>query len=352
MEQPPRSGQSPAAGGQPYPPPPAYGPPPGYGPPPPGYGPPPPYEPTGYPPPSGPPYGAYTAPGADIPAGDPRHGNQAGRPGRSGLYRWLTTGGLAGFGLWKYFALLKAVPFLYTGISLVISLSLYAWALSSWGTAIALVVMLFIHEMGHVVEIRRQGMRASAPVFIPFMGAAIFQRQMAPDAMKQAQIGIAGPIAGTLGATLAFVGFGLTHNPLFLIAAFWGFFLNIFNLIPAGMLDGGWILAPVSRWFQVAGLTFLGLLVAGPFILNVAGGLLGIVAWQEVGAIINPIVLVVVLFGLPATLHRFRNADTPYYSSVPVGARWAMGGAWLGLVVYLAIALVQTQSLLTGYVRL
>jgi len=70
--------------------------------------------------------------------------------------------------------------------------------------------MILIHEFGHVIEINRQGMKATAPVFNPFVGAAIFQRDHPQSALHQAQIGIAGPLAGTLGATAAFVLYGAT----------------------------------------------------------------------------------------------------------------------------------------------
>ncbi len=274
--------------------------------------------------------------GADIPAQDPVHQNPSARPRRTGALGWLGTAGLAGFGLWKYALLFLKFKFVLTGVTLLISYAAYAWALGPIA-ALGIVLMIFIHEMGHVIEINRQGMTATAPVFIPFMGAAIFQRQMAPDALRQAQIGIAGPIAGTIGATAAFVLYGTTHNPSFLVWAWFGFLINLFNLIPAGMLDGGWILAPVSKWFQVLGLGLIALLFIGPLFLGS-------------GPIVSPIILLVVLLGLPATIARFRNAGSPYFTSVPPMARLAMGAAWLGLVCYLTVAMIQTQSLLAPFI--
>jgi Zn-dependent protease len=191
--------------------------------------------------------------------------------------------------------------------------------------------MILVHEMGHVVEIRRQGMQASAPLFIPFFGAAIFQRQHPTDAMKQAQIGIAGPVAGTVAATAAFVMYGTTHSPILLLWAYVGFLINLFNLIPIGMLDGGWILAVVSKWFQIVGIVAL------------------------VGAVMvigfSPIVLIIAVMAIPAVLERFRNDRLPYYQSVPISARLAMGGAWLFLTGYLAFAFHQTHDILATIVR-
>jgi Zn-dependent protease len=184
--------------------------------------------------------------------------------------------------------------------------------------------------MGHVVEIRRQGMEASAPLFIPFFGAAIFQRSHPTDALKQAQIGIAGPLAGTAGATVAFVLYTYTQFWPLLLAAYIGFWVNLFNLIPVGMLDGGWILAVVSKWFQVFGLAVL---------------LLAIIFLH-----VNPVILIFILLGMPALFDRFRNDHLDYYQSVPVPARLAMGAAWLALVGFLAFASLETHQLLATLV--
>jgi Peptidase family M50. len=228
-------------------------------------------------------------------------------------------------------ALLFKIPAAATLISLVISFGGYAVFYGPW-FAVALLTMLFVHEMGHVVEIRRQGMHATAPIFIPFLGAAIFQRSHPTDALKQAQIGIAGPIAGTIGATAAFALYGSTHNEIFLLAAWLGFFLNLLNLIPVWQLDGAWILAPVSPWLQVAGFAMI---AAGVLVLHAASVLLIIVA----------------VLGIPTLIQRFRDANNPYYTSVPARARWALGAAWLTLVIYLGVALLQATNLFATFAR-
>ncbi len=192
--------------------------------------------------------------------------------------------------------------------------------------------MIFIHEMGHVVEIRRQKMPATAPIFIPFLGAAIFQRAHPTSAIKQAQIGIAGPIAGTLGAIAAVAIFAATNNPLYLVMAYFGFLINLFNLIPFGMLDGGWILAPVSKWIQVAGLALL----IGLFFARA----------------VNPLVAIVVLFGMPMVYRRFKDkAYDAYLTSGPSSERLALGLGWLALVVILGFGMYQTESVFATLVR-
>src|SRR5438309_2668976 len=192
-----------------------------------------------------PPPPAYQAT-SDIPPQSPYHYSPAPQQGNRGRLGWLVSAALAVWAVAKYgLLLLVKLPAGGTIISLIVSFGGYALVFGPW-FAVALVVMILVHEMGHVVEIRRQGMQATAPIFIPFLGAAIFQRTHPTDAVKQAQIGIAGPIAGTLGATVAALLYGSTHNEVFLMAAWLGFFLNLFNLIPLWQLDGAWILGPGS----------------------------------------------------------------------------------------------------------
>jgi Zn-dependent protease len=228
-------------------------------------------------------------------------------------------------------ALLFKIPAAATLISALISFGGYA-LLRGPQFAAALITMLFIHEMGHVVEIRRQGMQATAPIFIPFLGAAIFQRSHPTTALKQAQIGIAGPIAGTIGATVAFALYVATQNDVFLLAAWLGFFLNLLNMIPIWQLDGAWVLAPVSPWFTVA--AFVAIAAAAIFL-----------------HFVSILLIIVAVLGIPTLLQRFRDSNNPYYTSVPVQARWALGLAWLALVVYLGAFFVQTNNLLAMVAR-
>jgi Zn-dependent protease len=294
--------------------------------PPPNYQPPPGYRPPHYEPP---PY----APGADIPPESPYHRSGVpGRRNRSGLMGWLTSAGVAVFGVLKYGLILLKIPAFATFATLLVSFGAYAVFYGPW-FALGLVVMILLHEMGHVIEIRRQGMKATAPLFIPFMGAAIFQRSHPRDALKQAEIGIAGPIAGTIAATAAFVLYGSTQQPLFLLWAYLGFWINLFNMLPIGFLDGGWIMAAVSKWFQVVGMGLLALAVV------------------FFHFVVSPFLIVIVLLMIPTVIARFRYDGLPYYQSVPVPARLAMGVAWLGLSGYLAFASLQANNLLQHFVR-
>jgi len=244
-----------------------------------------------------------------------------------GVLGWLAAFGLFIVGYAKYaFLLIKGVPVLLTLSTLFISFGAYAlWQGPAF--ALALVGMILIHELGHVVEIQRQGLKATAPIFIPFLGAAIFQQNHPQNALRQAQIGIAGPLAGTIGATVAWILYGYTGWSVLALAATLGFFLNLFNLIPVGMLDGGWITAPISKWFQVFGLAVM---VASVFLLG-----------------FSPILFLIVLLSLPTIFARFRNADSSYFQGLSAAGRWGMALAWLALVIYLGFALVTSQEQLT-----
>jgi Zn-dependent protease len=271
--------------------------------------------------------------GSDIPPESPYHSSPAPQQTNRGLFGGIISVALAVWAVVKYgLIFFVKIPAFGTLISLVVSFGGYALFYGPW-FAVALVTMILVHEMGHVVEIRRQGMPASAPIFIPFLGAAIFQRSHPTDALKQAQIGIAGPIAGTFGATVAFLLYGSTHSEIFLLAAWIGFYINLFNMVPIWMLDGAWILGPVSPWFQVGALAVIG---AGALFLHL---------------FISPLLIIIALLGIPSLLARFRNAHDPYYASVPDRGRWAMGLAWVGLVLYLGVMSLQANSLLATFAR-
>jgi Zn-dependent protease len=254
------------------------------------------------------------------------------RAARNGLAGWLTSLALGLFAVLKYGGLLLfKIPALTTLITLLISFGTYTLFAGPVAAA-GIVVMIFLHEMGHVIEIRRQGMQATAPVFIPFMGAAIFQRSHPQDALRQAQIGIAGPVAGTVASIAALVLYSSTGFKFLLAWAAWGFFVNLFNMIPFGMLDGGWVLAAASKWFQVLG---IGALAVAVFFLHLY---------------FSPFLIILLVMAIPTVIERFRNDASPYYQSVPLAARWLMGFAWLGLVAVLGFGLMQTAAL-AGFLR-
>lgn len=148
--------------------------------------------------------------------------------------------------------LLKLGKFGGTILSMGVSVFAYAY-LYTWSFAIGLVVMIFIHEMGHVLAAKRKKLPVSAPAFIPFVGALITMKKLPQDAETEAYIAYGGPLFGTIGA-LACYGLGFfTGMEVFFVIALIGFVLNLFNLIPISPLDGGRIVVAISRWIWILG---------------------------------------------------------------------------------------------------
>ena len=108
-----------------------------------------------------------------------------------------------------------------------------------WKFAVGFVLLIFVHEMGHFIEARRRGFNAAWPVFIPFLGAYVAIRDARMGPWQSAWISLAGPITGGLGAAICWV-YGEQQNSALLQAlGYVGFLLNLFNLLPVGILDGG-----------------------------------------------------------------------------------------------------------------
>lgn len=153
--------------------------------------------------------------------------------------------------------------------SMLVSLAAYAWKMG-FAFGLGFLLVLVVHEVGHAVMIRAKGLRAGAMVFIPFVGGAVTLRRQPRSAYVDAQIGLAGPIAGTIAAWTSLKIFELTSDPLYLAIAVAGFVLNLFNLTPIGPLDGGRIAAAITKWMWVLGagiILWLTLTFSNPFLL-------------------------------------------------------------------------------------
>ncbi|MDF2646232.1 MULTISPECIES: site-2 protease family protein [unclassified Paenibacillus] len=138
-------------------------------------------------------------------------------------------------------------------ISMFITIWAYAY-LAPLPFAIGIVLMILIHELGHVFAAKMKGLPVSAPVFIPFLGALITMKKNPTDAATEAFIGIGGPILGTVGGVAAF-GLGVyTDSPVIVSVAYAAFYLNLINLLPIHPLDGGRISTAVTRWLWILGL--------------------------------------------------------------------------------------------------
>jgi Zn-dependent protease len=167
--------------------------------------------------------------------------------------------------------LLPKLKLLTTVGTMLVSVAAYSFVFG-WQFAIGFVALIFVHEMGHVIQLRREGLKASAPMFIPFMGAVISARSLGNNALAEARVGLAGPILGSVGSAACIVLWQVTGNDLWRALAFTGFFLNLFNLLPVVPLDGGRAMAAMAPWMWFvgfAGIIPLALIFPNPIILLV-----------------------------------------------------------------------------------
>src|SRR2546430_13627238 len=107
--------------------------------------------------------------------------------------------------------------------------------------------------MGHRIQHLPEGIRASAPIYIPFLGAVITSKSLGDNAPAEARVGLAGPILGSIGSAACILILHATGNDIWRALAFTGFFLNLFNLLPVVPLDGGRAMAAMTPWMWFAG---------------------------------------------------------------------------------------------------
>ena len=119
-----------------------------------------------------------------------------------------------------------------------------------WQFAVGFVLLILLHELGHYLEAKREGLNPKLPVFIPFLGAYVKYSRGNP--WQTARIALAGPILGGVAALVCYLIGRANGSDLFLALGYTGFFLNLINLIPVGILDGGAIWRS-ARWLRVGG---------------------------------------------------------------------------------------------------
>ena len=216
--------------------------------------------------------------------------------------------------------LVTKVKVLTTSATMLVSIVAYSF-LWGWKFAAGFVALLLVHEMGHVIQLRREGIEASAPMFIPFLGAAVMAKSLGNDATAEARVGLAGPILGTLGCLallpLALQGAG---GGFWEALVFTGLFLNLFNLLPVVPLDGGRAMAALSPWMWFVGL----------FVMTVV-----------TFAIPNPILILILLLAAYETYKRWKarkagGDEVASYYKVKPAHRLAILAVYLGLIVVCA----------------
>lgn len=229
-----------------------------------------------------------------------------------------------GFLLLKFKGLalvLLKVKFLGVALTMLVSIGAYA-LLFPWTFAVGIVVLIWVHEMGHVLQLKREGIEASAPMFIPFLGAFVAMKEMPKDALAEARVGLAGPILGTLGGLAVLGLYAATGEPVFLGLAYFNFIINLFNLAPMLPLDGGRTVGAMSLVFQMVGLVVM------------------------VGMVfVAPIMAFIAVLGLPELWNRWKTRKTPEgraYYDLPMKSRIAVGAVYIGLILSLGLLTAAT----------
>ncbi|HVV76602.1 MAG TPA: site-2 protease family protein [Mycobacteriales bacterium] len=214
---------------------------------------------------------------------------------------------------------LKSVLFLG---SMAVSIAAYA-QLWGWKYAVGFVVLLLVHELGHVAALRLRGVRASALVFLPMLGAFTAWEPQERDPYQEAETALAGPVIGTLGSLGAAWYAHSSGSSLWRALAFTGLLLNLFNLIPLIPLDGG----------RVARLTY-------PWVWAVMGiGLIGYLAVRP-----KPLVVVALLLVGYELYSQLRHPDAHGRASIEPGHRWRLSLAYLALVVVIVVGMHTTYT--------
>jgi Zn-dependent protease len=263
---------------------------------------------------------AGAAAGAPVPAPAPEPAAPDARPWWRRFLSLLVVGGLLLLKFGKpLLLLLPKLKILTTSATMLVSIVAYSF-LWGWKFAIGFVLLLLVHEMGHVIQLRREGIEASAPMFIPFLGAAVMAKSLGEDATAEARVGLAGPILGTLGC-LALLPLALGSDDAFWDALiFTGLFLNLFNLLPVVPLDGGRAMAALSPWMWFVGL----------FVMTVV-----------TFAIPNPILILILLLAAYETYRRWKarkagGEEVASYYKVKPAHRLVILAVYLGLIIVCA----------------
>ena len=194
-----------------------------------------------------------------------------------------------------------------------------------WQFALGFVLLLLVHETGHLIVAKKFGLNVGAPVFIPFMGAFIALKEAPRNAWMEACVGIGGPLLGSAGALVCHAMGEFFAAPIFLALGWFGYFLNPFNLTPVGMLDGGRIVTALSRWLWLPG-----------FALLIWFG------WKFP----NFIIWLIVLLSLPRiySLFRKRTEEEQRYFEVTRSQRYIMSALYFGLIAVLLFGMHVAQQ--------
>ena len=233
-----------------------------------------------------------------------------------------------------------ALKFGVASVTAILSVVIYA-QLFGWGFGLGLVALLFIHEMGHAVVMKLKGIPIGGMIFVPMLGAAVIMRRMPGNAKDEAEVGIAGPIAGAL-ASLVCLLIALTSHAepglpnLWASLAYFGFFLNLFNLIPIIPFDGGRVLSALDRRVWIIG-----------FI-----GLVAVQIWQWATGNFSVWLLIFIVMAATEFWARRSVQNTPEskaYYAVSRSERIIIGLAYFGLIAVLVLGMTAAHGMMITF---
>ncbi len=251
----------------------------------------------------------------------PDHHDSGTPPPSTGTRVKRATGPVAGAGalLAKFGAVLFKLKALVVVGSMAVSVAAYA-TLWGWKFALGFVLLILVHEMGHVVVLRARGIKSGWPVFLPFLGAFVSMKSMPRSVYEEAESALAGPVAGTLASlAVAWVAHA-DGSDLLRSLAFTGMLLNLFNLLPALPLDGGRVAGALHPAIWVVGLAaVVGLEIYRP----------------------SPVLLIIIVLGGFELWQRFRGRNSgpsKIYLSLTRQQRLRVAAGYVGLIVVLVVA--------------
>ena len=249
--------------------------------------------------------------------------------------------GLAGLGglgaalsalLLKFPVLAPLLKFGWLGFSALFSVVVYS-LIFGWQFAVGLVVLLFVHEMGHAVVMKLKGIPIGGMIFIPLLGAAVIMKQLPRNAKDEAEVGIAGPIAGAIAAMVCLAIARENPDTVWAPLAYFGFFINLFNLIPIVPFDGGRVLGAIDRRIWIIG-----------FI-----GLVAFQIWSWINGNHSLFLLLFVILAATQLWTRRSVPNTPEaraYYDVQIGERIVLGLAYFGLAAVLVLGMALSHGMM------
>jgi len=231
--------------------------------------------------------------------------------------------------LLKFKYLFYAGKFGITALSFIASIWFYT-LFFGFKFAIVFVLLIAIHEIGHVIFIRGFGLSAPAVFFLPGFGAFTTWREPPRSIYQESIIAFGGPLLGALSAIVCFAYGYATHEPFWYACAYTAFFLNLFNMIPLGFFDGGRMTGAISPALWIVG--FVGVIAAAV-----------VFHWW------SPILLIVVLLSIPRAVKAWRGQLDPRYYGIAPAQRLTVAVAYFGLLAVLAAGTVYMRVDVPGH---